>query len=105
MLSAPSNHLTFILRERLEILFREAIEIVLNESINNDYVKIAAINTALKITKEQIKLGFALGLIKRKAPEINQNPPLRMPFEFNPVIMQALAESVKQQRAEKKAKN
>lgn len=60
------NQLTILLRVRLDILIQEEMKIILDESIRNPYVKIAAINAALKITKEQIKLGIALGLIKRK---------------------------------------
>lgn len=69
------KQLTTILRARLDYLNREAMGLLSDGgdgrqlSVKEKFVKIGALNTALKITIEQIKLGQELGLIERK-PEV-----------------------------------
>jgi hypothetical protein len=68
-----NKQLTTILRARLELLNKEAMIVMLEATgaaVKDKWVKIGAINTALKITVEQIKLSQELGLIERKPVEI-----------------------------------
>jgi hypothetical protein len=73
------------LKQRLEFLNRTALDMLLDLnssgdgkkrqlSVKEQFVKIGAINTVLRVTQEQIKLGQELGLIERKPEviEINQ---------------------------------
>lgn len=69
------KQLTTVLRARLDYLNREALGLLSDcgdgrqLSVKEKFVKIGALNTALKITIEQIKLGQELGFIERK-PEV-----------------------------------
>ena len=98
-----------ILRERLDLLSREALDLMLDWENGKDltvaekFVKIGALNSALKVTVEQIKLAQELGLIEYKPVEINQNLSMTTPFEADPVLRQALLKSIADQRAEKEA--
>jgi hypothetical protein len=90
------NHLVTLFRARLEFLFRRHVEIILDES-ENVSVRLRATNQALKIVKVQVKLGFALGLIKRQSPlKRNNNFSRHLPFQFHPIIKQALLRSFKE---------
>jgi len=99
--------LTAMIKARLDYLNREALEIM--QSIQNNgstvkekLIKIGAINAALKITAEQIKLGQELGLIEKKTMEIISNfHPIEMPFTCDPDIKRLLLERAEEQRAEK----
>ncbi len=71
------KQLTTILRARLDYLNREAMGLLSDgekkpQTVKDKFVKIGALNTALKITVEQIKLGQELGLVERK-PEVVVN--------------------------------
>ncbi|MCW3998949.1 MAG: hypothetical protein NWE93_01760 [Candidatus Bathyarchaeota archaeon] len=72
-------------------------------SVKDKFVKIGALNTALKITVEQIKVGQELGLIERKPEIIQSAVSLAMPFEASPEIKAAYAKFAEAQRAEKDA--
>jgi transcriptional antiterminator len=68
------KQLTTILRARLDYFNREAMDLLTDwekkpQTVKEKFVKIGALNTALKITIAQIKLGQNLGLIERK-PEV-----------------------------------
>jgi hypothetical protein len=96
-----------ILREKLDLLSREAMNLMLdwdnkrNLSVAEKFVKIGALNSALKVTVEQIKFAQELGLVERRPVEINQNLSVNTPFEADPVLRQALLNSIEKQRAEK----
>ena len=86
--------LTAMVKARMDYLNREAMDMMHDienraSTVNEKLIKLGAINSVLKMTVEQIKLGQALGLIERK-PEIIQ-PPLRLslPFMMNPDIKAA----------------
>ncbi len=85
------ENLSSLLRARLEYVNREAVELL--QSIKTDssgikekFVKIGALNTVLKVTQEQIKLGQELGLIERKPVEVVTNA-LGMPWAADPKVM------------------
>jgi hypothetical protein len=101
--------LASILRARLDFLNREAMGLLTEGddkkplSVKDKFVKIGALNTALKITVEQIKVGQELGLIDRKPEVIQSAVSLAMPFEASPEIKAAYAKFAEAQRAEKDA--
>lgn len=101
--------LSSILRARLDFLNREAMGLLTDNddkkplSVKDKFVKIGALNTALKITVEQIKVGQELGLIERKPEVIQSAVSLAMPFEALPEIKDAYAKFAEAQRAEKDA--
>jgi hypothetical protein len=101
--------LASILRARLDFLNREAMGLLTESddkkplSAKDKFVKIGALNTALKITVEQIKVGQELGLIEKKPEVIQSAVSLSMPFEASPEIKTAYAKFAEEQRAEKDA--
>jgi hypothetical protein len=103
------KQLTTILRARLDYLNREAMGMLTESgdgkalSTKDKFVKIGALNTALKITVEQIKVGQELGLIEKKPEVIQSAVSLAMPFEASPEIKSAYAKFAETQRAEKDA--
>jgi hypothetical protein len=100
--------LTAMVKARLDYLNREAVDIMQNidskaSTVKEKFIKLGAINSVLKITVEQIKLGQELGLIERK-PEVFQSAvSISMPFEAAPEIKAAYAKLAEEQRAEKEA--
>ncbi len=69
--------LTALVKARLDYLSREAMNIMQGienkgSTVKEKFIKLGAINSVLKITVEQIKLGQALGLIERK-PDVIQS--------------------------------
>jgi hypothetical protein len=69
------KQLTIILRARLELLSREAMALVMENkggqlNAKDKFVKIGAINSALKVTDREISLAQELGLIERKPLEV-----------------------------------
>jgi hypothetical protein len=102
------ENLTALVKARMDYLNREAIDMMQcienrASTVNEKLLKLGAINSVLKITIEQIKLGQTLGLIERK-PEILQPPlVLSMPFMMNPDIKAAWDKSNAEQKAQKEA--
>jgi hypothetical protein len=100
--------LTAMIKARLNYLNREAIEIMQNienkgSTDKQKFIKLGAINSVLKITVEQIKLGQELGLIERK-PEVFQSAvSISMPFMASPEIKASYDKLAELQRAEKEA--
>jgi hypothetical protein len=103
------KQLTTILRARLDFLNREAMGLLTEGGdskslgVKDKFVKIGALNTALKITVEQIKLAQELGLVERKPEVIQSAVSLSMPFEASPEIKSAYTKFAQAQRAEKDA--
>ena len=72
------KQLTAIFRARLGLLSREALGLAMEGKENNQkpltvkdkFVKIGAINSALKVTDREISLAQELGLIERKPLEV-----------------------------------
>jgi NADPH-dependent glutamate synthase beta subunit-like oxidoreductase len=101
--------LSSILRARLDYLNREAMGLLTEGDSNKPltakdrFVKIGALNTALRITVEQIRLAQELGLVERKPEVIQSAISLNMPFEASPEIKAAYAKFAEAQRAEKDA--
>ena len=89
-----------VLRVRLETLFRDSVEARNEAGEKNLCAKIGAINSALKITKEQIKLAAILGLLESKPVEVAQSFPTSMPFEALPEIKEAFRRAAEAQKAE-----
>lgn len=99
--------LSAMVYSRLEYLNREAIDLmqgIENKSATarDKFIKIGAMNTCLKITAEQIKLGQELGIIERKPVEVITNALSSMPFVINPDVKRALDESAAEQREQKR---
>jgi hypothetical protein len=101
--------LTAMVKARLDYLNREAMDIMQNiengkgSTVKEKFIKLGAINSVLKITVEQIKLGQELGLIERK-PEVFQSAvSVSMPFMASPEIKAAYDREAEKQRAEKEA--
>jgi hypothetical protein len=71
------KQLTGILRARLRLLSREALGLAMetkkDSNVKDKFVKIGAINTALKVTDREIQYAQELGLIERKPMEIESN--------------------------------
>lgn len=103
------KQLTTILRARLDFLNREAMGLLTEGGdskslgVKDKFVKIGALNTALKITVEQIRLAQELGLVERKPEVIQSAVSLSMPFEASPEIRSAYTKFAEAQRAEKDA--
>lgn len=100
--------LTALIKARLDYLNREALEMMQNienkgSTVKEKLIKLGAINSVLKITVEQIKLGQELGLIERKPDVIQSAVSISMPFEAAPEIKAAYAKLAEEQRAEKEA--
>ena len=93
-----------IIQTQLEILKRQIWELIAQDNDKNPTVKIDAINTSLKITQEQTKLGETLGAITRKPVEVTQTRTVTLPFEALPEIKEAYAKLAAQAKAEKDAK-
>jgi hypothetical protein len=85
--------LTALIKARLDYLNREALEMMQNienkgSTVKEKLIKLGAINSVLKITVEQIKLGQELGLIERS--QMLSNPQsaslcrLRLPLKSKP---------------------
>jgi hypothetical protein len=103
-----NEQLCHILRERLDLFNREAFGLMLDWdkkdlSVTEKFVKIAALNCALKITVEQIKLAQLLGLIECRAEVVENKVSLNMPFMAIPEIAAAYAQLAQVQAAEKAA--
>ena len=67
------KQLTAILRARLGLLSREALSLAMDTSgknVKDKFVKIGAINSALKVTDREISLAQELGLVERKPLEV-----------------------------------
>ncbi len=68
------KQLTAILRARLGLLSREALSLAMettkNPNVRDKFVKIGAINSALKVTDREISLAQELGLVERKPLEV-----------------------------------
>jgi len=93
-----NNHEVCLYRERLEVLWRETVRVFLDEKENRS-VKLKALKLGLKIVKVQIKLGYALGIIKRKAPPKRMdNLSKHLPLQYNPIIKQAILRASKTRR-------
>jgi hypothetical protein len=56
---------------------------------------------ALKVTVQQIGLVQELGLLGRKSLKIKEKFPVATPFEADPVLREALLDSIAKQKAEK----
>lgn len=98
--------LTALVKARLDYLNREALELMQSiqnkgSTVKEKLIKLGAINAALKITAEQIKLGQELGLIERKPEAEVAYGSMSMPFECDPDIKRVLLERAEEQRAEK----
>lgn len=99
-----NKQLTTILKARLELLNREAMALMMQatgEAAKDKFVKIGAINTALKITVEEFRIAQELGLVERKPLEVNQHLSVVTPFEADPMLRAALLSSAAKQRTEK----
>ncbi len=92
-----------IFSTRMDVLHRETIDMIVDDKVK-DSVKISAINSATKITVEQAKLLIEFGLVGGKSIEVTEKFSVKTPFEADPVLRQALMESIEKQRAEKQAK-
>lgn len=67
------KQLTAIFRARLGLLSREALAMAMEnkgQNVKDKFVKIGAINSALKVTDREISLAQELGLIERKPLEV-----------------------------------
>ena len=68
------KQLTAILRARLGLLSREALALAMetkkDQNVKDKFVKIGAINSALKVTDREISLAQELGLVERKPLEV-----------------------------------
>jgi len=68
------KQLTGIFRARLGLLSREALAMAMenkkDQNVKDKFVKIGAINSALKVTDREISLAQELGLIERKPLEV-----------------------------------
>jgi len=100
--------LTAMVKARLDYLNREAMDIMQNienkgSTVKEKFIKLGAINSVLKITVEQIKLGQALGLIERKPEVIQSAVSISMPFMASPEIKAAYDKLAEEQRIEKEA--
>jgi predicted nucleic acid-binding protein len=99
------KQLTAILRARLGLLSREALTLAMENkgqlTVKDKFVKIGAINTALKVTDREIQYAQELGLIERKPLEINEKLSVVTPFEADPMLREALLDSIVKQKAEK----
>ncbi len=96
-----------MVKARLDYLNREAVDVMQSienraSTVNEKLIKLGAINSVLKITIEQIKLGRELGLIGGKT-EVFQCAPMTMPFMMNPDIKAAWDKLAAEQRAAKEA--
>ena len=97
------------LQDRMEFLSKEANMLVLDDkpkerqSIRDKFLKIAAINTALRVTVEEAKFALETGSIERKPQQIQASVSLSMPFKASPEIKAAYTKSAEMQRAEKDA--
>lgn len=98
-----NKQLATILNARLELLNKEAMTLMLDstgKTAKDKFVRIGAINAALKITSEQIRLGQELGYIERAPLEI-QNMTYPIPWSCDPEMKRAILESAELQREEK----
>ena len=100
------KQLTSIFRARLELLNREAMALAMENkggqlNAKDKFVKIGAINTALKVTDREISLAQELGLVERKPLELDQKMSVATPFEADPMLREALLASAAKQKIEK----
>ena len=104
------KQLTGILRARLGLLSREALALALETkkepNVKDKFVKIGAINSALKVTDREISLAQELGLIERKPMAIESNVTIAgTPFDVDPEMRKAILEASERQRLEKERQN
>ncbi len=96
------------LQSRMEFYSGEANMLVLNDkpgdqlSVRDKFVKIAALNVALRITVEQKKFAQELGWIQCKPIEFKISND-HMPFEAVPEVAAVYQKMFEQQKAEKDA--
>jgi len=100
------KQLTIIFRARLGLLSREALAMAMENkggqlNAKDKFVKIGAINTALKVTDREISLAQELGLVERKPLELDQKLSVATPFEADPMLREALLASAAKQKVEK----
>lgn len=70
------------------------------KATKDKFVKIGALNTALKITVEQFHIGQELGFIEKQPLEI-QNLSYPYPFTCDPEMKRLLIEGTERQKQEK----
>lgn len=105
------KQLAAIIRGRLDLLCREAMDLMMaggensQLSVKEKLAKVGAINAVLKITMEQARLAQELGIIECKPLEVQETvvSGAATPFEADPILRQAIINSIEQQRAEKQA--
>ena len=99
------KQLTSIFRARLGLLSREALALAMENkgqlNARDKFVKIGAINTALKVTDREISLSQELGLVGRKPLELDEKLVVVTPFEADPMLREALLASAAKQKIEK----
>ena len=83
------------------MLNRDALDTINDEGEKDPCVRIGAINSSLKITKEQLKDAKNPGRHDSKPAEVTQTFPTAMPFEALPEIREAYRRSAEAQKAEK----
>lgn len=89
----------YLLKGKLDFLSRQANDVLLSSKKIKE--KVEALNTSLKIAEAQMKWQGKEGLCKNTKHEVKQSFDYALPYESNPVIMEAYRKASEQQKIEK----
>jgi hypothetical protein len=102
------KELAFVIHARFTFLHRKVTDLMLQIGADNQpvslkekFLLLGAINSALKVTAEEIKFALDTGILERKPLEINQTlSSSGAPWEGDPQIRAGLIAEIEKQKAE-----